>query len=98
MVIVVPVRSEVMGCERLAHPGEASAEAWGVFYGDACAPSHEVPAHLVDSARPEAHRDGAVLVPIAGLGRVEQEVSGIVRCVLVEAEHDLEGVLLEHPE
>ena len=38
----------VMGCERLAHLGEASAEARGVFYRNALAPSHEVPAHLVD--------------------------------------------------
>ena len=40
--------------------------------------------HLVNSARLEAHRYGAVLVPVAGLGRGEQEVSGIVRGVLAE--------------
>ena len=69
----------------LANFGETPPETCRALDRDALAPGHEVPAHLVDPVRAEAHGDGAVLVPVAGLGRVEQSVPGVVRRLLDEA-------------
>ena len=60
-----------MGCERFAHVGKTTTKTAWLLDRDAVAPSDQVPAHLVDAARTEAHREGAVLAPVAGLARME---------------------------
>ena len=81
-----------------AHLGEVPAKAERFFDGDALAPGEEVPAHLVDAARLEAHGEGSVLVALRGVIRVEDERRGVAGRGRVEAEDDPDGVLLERPE
>ena len=62
-----------------AHLGQVLAEFGGLLDCDAFAPRDQVPAHLVEAAGLEAHRQGFVLVLDGGLVRMEEERPG-VRC------------------
>ena len=88
----------MMRREGRAHVGQVLAELGGLYDGDAFAPRDQVPAHLVDAAGLETHRQGFVLVLDGGLVRMEEERSG-VRCRPgVEAQDDVHGLFLEDAE
>ena len=88
----------MMRSERCAHPGQAVAQPDGLLNGDALAPSDQMPAHLVDAAGLEAHRERAVAVLFDGLVRVEEEGRGVRRCLGIETQGHLNGFFLERAE
>ena len=77
--------------ERRAHPGQPPAKARGPLHRDALSPREEVPAHLVDAARLEAHRQRAIVVLGHGLVRMEEECRRIRRRLRVETQDDSTG-------
>ena len=87
-----------MYSDSLAHLGETSAKTSWRFDHDALAPSDEVPAHLVDSTRPESYRQCSIFVPGARLARMEEEVRRIARRVCVESKPHIDRGFLERPE